>query len=202
MPADQIVAAAETYYGLVEAGVGLIPAGGGCKELTLRVSQSMTHPDADMQPYMNQIFETIAMAKVSSSGHDAKRMGLMRPTDRIIANQDHLIYEAKKAVLGLAGGGYEPSREEKIRVVGAEGKAIMQLGAYAMKQGGYISDHDLLIANKLAHVLAGGDAPSGSMVSAQYMLDLEREAFLSLVGEPKTQQRMQHILSKGKALRN
>ncbi|MEX2462608.1 MAG: 3-hydroxyacyl-CoA dehydrogenase NAD-binding domain-containing protein [Paenibacillaceae bacterium] len=202
MSADQIVTAAETYYGLVETGVGLIPAGGGCKELTLRVSQSMTHPDADMQPYMNQIFETIAMAKVSSSGHDAKKMELMRATDRIIANQDHLIYEAKKVVLGLARGGYEPSREEKIRVVGAEGKAIMQLGAYAMKQGGYISDHDLLIAYKLAHVLAGGDAPSGSMVSAQYMLDLEREAFLSLVGEPKTQQRMQHILSKGKALRN
>jgi 3-hydroxyacyl-CoA dehydrogenase len=202
MPADQIVAAAETYYGLVEAGVGLIPAGGGCKELTLRVSQNMAHPDADMQPYINQIFETIAMAKVSSSGHDAKKMGLMRPTDRIIANQDHLIHEAKKAVLGLAGAGYEPSREEKIRVVGSEGKAIMQLGAYAMKQGGYISDHDLLIASKLAHVLAGGDAPAGSLVSAQYMLDLEREAFLSLVGEPKTQQRMQHILSKGKALRN
>jgi 3-hydroxyacyl-CoA dehydrogenase len=202
MPADQIVAAAETYYGMVEVGVGLIPAGGGCKELTLRVSRNMTHLDADMQPYMNQIFETIAMAKVSSSGHDAKKMGLMRPTDRIIANQDQLIYEAKKAVLGLARGGYEPSREEKIRVVGSEGKAIMQLGAYAMKQGGYISDHDLLIANKLAHVLAGGDAPSGSMVSTQYMLDLEREAFLSLLGEPKTQQRMQHILSKGKALRN
>jgi len=102
----------------------------------------------------------------------------------------------------MAKAGYEPIREEKIRIVGAEGKAILRLGAYSMKQSGYISDHDLLIANKLAHVLAGGDLPAGSYVSEQYMLDLEREAFLSLCGEPKTQQRMQHMLAKGKPLRN
>ncbi len=202
MPADRIVAAAETYFGLVEAGVGLIPAGGGCKELALRTSQRVTHPDADMQPYINQAFETIGMAKVSTSGHDALKLGLFKPTDRIVVNQEHLIYEAKRSVLGLARGGYEPIREEKIRVVGAEGKAVLQLGAYGMKQGGYISDHDLKIANKLAHVLAGGDVPAGSLVTEQYMLDLEREAFLSLCGEPKTQARMQHMLAKGKALRN
>lgn len=202
LPADRIVAAAETYFGLVEVGVGLIPAGGGCKELALRVSRAVRHPDADLQPYLNQAFETVGMAKVSTSGHDAKRLGLLSPNDRIIVNQDHLIHEAKQAVLRMARDGYEPVPEEKIRVAGAEGKAVLQLGAYTMRQGGYISDHDVKIAGKLAHVLAGGDVPAGSLVTEQYLLDLEREAFLSLCGEPKTQQRMQHMLSKGKALRN
>ncbi|AJS57620.1 3-hydroxyacyl-CoA dehydrogenase/enoyl-CoA hydratase family protein [Paenibacillus sp. IHBB 10380] len=202
MPADQVIAGAETYYGLVEVGVGLIPAGGGCKELTMRVSQRVGHPEADLQPYINQIFETVGMAKVSTSGHDAKKLGYLRPTDRIIANQDHLIYEAKQAVLRMSKAGYEPIPEEKIRVAGSEGKAVLQLGAMGMRESGYISDHDLLIAKKLAHVLAGGNMPTGTLVSEQYMLDLEREAFLSLCGESKTQQRMQHMLTKGKALRN
>ncbi|MCP3772689.1 3-hydroxyacyl-CoA dehydrogenase NAD-binding domain-containing protein [Paenibacillus sp. MZ04-78.2] len=202
MPADQIVAAAETYFGLVEVGVGLIPAGGGCKEMALRASQHTAHPDADLQPYLNQAFETIGTAKVSASGHDAFKLGLFKPTDRVVINQDHLIHEAKQSVLRMAKAGYEPIREEKIRVAGAEGKAVMQLGAYSMRQSGYISDHDVKIANKLAHVLAGGDVPAGSLVTEQYMLDLEREAFLSLCGEQKTQQRIQHMLSKGKALRN
>lgn len=202
MPADQVIAGAETYYGLVEVGVGLIPAGGGCKELAMRVSQRVGHPEAELQPYLNQVFETVGMAKVSTSGHDAKKLGYLRSTDRIIANQDHLIYEAKQAVLRMSRDGYEPIPEEKIRVVGSEGKAVLQLGAIGMRESGYISDHDLLIAKKLAHVLAGGDLPAGSLVSEQYMLDLEREAFLSLCGEMKTQQRMQHMLTKGKALRN
>lgn len=202
MPADQVIAGAETYYGLVEVGVGLIPAGGGCKELTMRVSQRVGHPEADLQPYINQIFETVGMAKVSTSGHDAKKLGYLRPTDRIIANQDHLIYEAKQAVLRMSKAGYEPIPEEKIRVAGSEGKAVLQLGAMGMRESGYISDHDLLIAKKLAHVLAGGNMAAGTLVSEQYMLDLEREAFLSLCGELKTQQRMQHMLTKGKALRN
>ncbi|UFT99262.1 3-hydroxyacyl-CoA dehydrogenase NAD-binding domain-containing protein [Radiobacillus kanasensis] len=202
MPADQVVAAAETYYGLVEVGVGLIPAGGGCKELTLRLSQSVTNREADLQPYVNQIFENVGMAKVSTSAADAKKLGYMRQTDTFITNQDHLIYEAKKAALQLVQNGYTPKPEEKIRVVGRDGKAVMQLGAHQMKLGGLVSDHDYLIANKLAHVLAGGDVPAGTLVTEQYMLDLEREAFLSLCGEPKTQQRMQYMLSKGKPLRN
>lgn len=202
MPADQVIASAETYYGLVEAGVGLIPAGGGCKELTLRASQQLRHPDSDLQPIMNGIFETVGMAKVSTSGYDAKRLGYLRASDRVLTNQDHLIYVAKQAVLRMAKAGYEPIAEEKIRVVGAEGKAVMKLGAIGMRQSGYISDHDLKIAGKLAHVLAGGDVPAGTLVTEQYMLDLEREAFLSLCGEPKTQQRMHHMLSKGKPLRN
>lgn len=219
LPADQVVASAETYYGLVEVGVGLIPAGGGCKEFALRASQAAAAAvgaagsgaagagavgaaDVDVQPYLNRTFETIGMAKVSTSGHDAKKLGYLRPSDRIVLNQDRLIHEAKQAVLGMVRAGYEPIPEEKIRVAGAEGKAVLTLGAIAMREGGYISDHDLKIAKKLAHVLAGGDLPAGTLVSEQYMLDLEREAFLSLCGEPKTQQRMQHMLAKGKALRN
>ena len=203
LPADRIVASAETYFGLVETGVGLIPAGGGCKEMALRVSRlAAAHPDLDWQPELNRVFETIGTAKVSTSGHDAFRLGLFRPTDSVVVNRDFQIHEAKQAVLRLAQEGYVPPREEKIRVAGAAGKAVLQLGAYHMRQGGYISDHDLKIAGKLAHVLAGGDVPAGSLVTEQYLLDLEREAFLSLCGEPKTQQRMQHMLAKGKSLRN
>lgn len=202
LPADQVIATAETYYGLVEVGVGLIPAGGGCKELTLRASQQAHLPDADLQPYINRLFETIGTAKVSTSGHDAKRLGYLRPSDRVVVNPDYTIYEAKQAVLRLATSDYEPTKASKLRVVGSEGKAMLQLGAISMKESGYISDHDLLIAKKLAHVLAGGDVPAGSLVSEQYMLDLEREAFLSLCGEPKTRQRMKHMLTKGKPLRN
>jgi len=202
LPADQVIASAETYYGLVEVGVGLIPAGGGCKEFALRIGRQARHPEADLQPYLNRAFETIGLAKVSSSGHDAKRLGYLRETDRVLTNQDHLIHEAKQAVLGMAQAGYEPIREERIRVAGAEGKAVLQLGAIGMRESGYISEHDLKIAKKLAHVLAGGDVPAGTLVSEQYLLDLEREAFLSLCGEPKTQQRMQHMLTKGKPLRN
>ncbi|NWL86750.1 3-hydroxyacyl-CoA dehydrogenase [Paenibacillus sp. 79R4] len=202
LPADQVIAAAETYYGLVEVGVGLIPAGGGCKELTLRASMQAHLPEADLQPYINRLFETIGMAKVSTSGHDAKRLGYLRASDRVVVNPDYAIYEAKQAVLRLAGSGYEPMQESKLRVVGAEGKAVLQLGAIGMRESGYISDHDLLIAKKLAHVLSGGDVPAGTWVSERYMLDLEREAFLSLCGEVKTRQRMKHMLTTGKPLRN
>ncbi|MEW9698770.1 3-hydroxyacyl-CoA dehydrogenase/enoyl-CoA hydratase family protein [Paenibacillus sp. SI8] len=202
MPADQILYASETYFGLVEVGVGLIPAGGGCKELTLRASQHIQDPEVDLQPFMNSVFETIAMAKVSTSGHDTKRLGYMRAQDTVVMNPDHRIFEAKQAVLRWEQAGYTPQPQEKLRVVGENGKAVMQIAAYTMRQGGYISDHDHLIANKLAHVLAGGNVPAGTLVTQQYMLDLEREAFLSLCGEPKTQQRMQYMLSQGKPLRN
>ncbi|TXK85442.1 3-hydroxyacyl-CoA dehydrogenase/enoyl-CoA hydratase family protein [Paenibacillus sp. N3.4] len=202
MPADQIVFAAETYFGLVEVGVGLIPAGGGCKELALRASDHIQDAAVDLQPWINAIFETVAMAKVSTSGHDAKRLGYMRAADSVIMNPDHRIYEAKQAVLRLDAVGKKPQTDGKIRVVGENGKAVMQIAAYSMRQGGYISEHDHKIANKLAHVLAGGNVPADSWVTEQYMLDLEREAFLSLCGELKTQQRMQYMLAKGKALRN
>jgi len=200
--ADRIIAAPETYFGLVEVGVGVIPGGGGCKEYALRASREARIPEADLQPYLSKVFEMIGMAKVSTSGHDALRLGYFQPTDRVAASQDVLIYQAKQEVLRLAAAGYEPPRPEKFRVAGAEGKAIMQLGAIGLKDSNMISDHDLKIAKKLAHVLAGGDVPAGTLVTEQYLLDLEREAFLSLCGEKKTQQRMQHMLSTGKPLRN
>ncbi|MFC5453030.1 3-hydroxyacyl-CoA dehydrogenase/enoyl-CoA hydratase family protein [Paenibacillus aestuarii] len=202
LPADQILFAAETYFGLVEVGVGLIPAGGGCKELALRASQHIADPEVDLQPFINHAFETIAMAKVSTSGHDTKRLGFMRAQDGVVINPDHRVYEAKQAVLRMDQAGYTPRPQEKFRVVGENGKAVMQIAAYTMRQGGYISDHDVLIANKLAHILSGGNLPAGTLVTEQYLLDLELEAFLSLCGEPKTQQRMQYMLSKGKPLRN
>jgi len=201
LPADAVLFASETYFGLVETGVGLIPAGGGCKELALRIS-SAAAPDADLQPAINAAFETIALAKVSTSGANAADLGYMRGADRVVMNDDHRIYEAKRMVLAMDEAGYAPQRQEKIRVVGRDGAAVLRMGAYGMRRGGYISDHDLRIASKLAHVLAGGDAPAGALVGEQYFLDLEREAFLSLTGEPKTQARMQHMLAKGKPLRN
>lgn len=202
MPADQIVAHAETYYGLVEVGVGLIPAGGGCKEIALRASLANPNPEVDLQPHINQMFMNVGTAKVSTSAQDARRLGYFRSHDRVIANQEHLVFEAKQSALALVRSGYERPQENKIRVIGADGKAVLKLGAQDMRYAGYISDHDLKIAGKLAHIMAGGDLPAGTMVTEQYMLDLEREAFLSLLGEPKTQQRIQHMLSKGKALRN
>lgn len=200
--ADRIIAAPETYFGLVEVGVGLIPGGGGCKEYALRVSRQVRVPEADLQPYLNKVFEMIGMAKVSTSGHDALKLGYFQPADRVAASQDRLIYEAKQEVLRMAAAGYEAPREEKFPVAGAEGKAVMQLGAIGLKNSNMITGHDLQIAKKLAHVLAGGDLPAGTLVTERYLLDLEREAFLSLCGEPKTRQRMQHMLKTGKPLRN
>ncbi|WP_068774724.1 3-hydroxyacyl-CoA dehydrogenase/enoyl-CoA hydratase family protein [Paenibacillus sp. FJAT-26967] len=203
LPADRVIFSPETYYGLVEVGVGLIPAGGGCKEMALRTSRiAAGNPDIDLQPFINQYFETIGMAKVSTSGFDTKRIGYMGPHDSVVLSSDHRIFAAKEAVLAMDREGYVLPQEERIRVVGDTGKAVLQVASYSMQLGGYISEHDHLIAGKLAHVLAGGDVPAGTLVSEQYMLDLEREAFLSLCGEPKTQQRMQHMLTKGKPLRN
>ena len=202
LPADVILFASETYFGLVETAVGLIPAGGGCKELALRIASGAASPEADLQPQVNAAFETVALAKTSTSGANARDLGYMRAVDRVVMNDDHRIYEAKRAVLAMDEAGYAPQRPERVRVVGRDGAAVLRMGAFGMRAGGYISDHDLLIAGKLAHVLAGGDAPAGALVSEQYLLDLEREAFLSLVGEPKTQARMQHMLAKGKPLRN
>lgn len=202
LPADRIIFSAETYFGLVETGVGLIPAGGGCKELALMTSNRHPDKESDLQPEINKIFEMVAMAKASTSGHEAIRMGYGRSGDTVVMNQDYRIYEAKQAVLEMDRAGYVPPQPGKARVVGRDGRAVLQMGAIDMKRSGYISDHDLLIAKKLAHILTGGDVPAGTVVSEQHLLDLEREAFLSLLGEVKTQQRMQHMLAKGKPLRN
>jgi 3-hydroxyacyl-CoA dehydrogenase/enoyl-CoA hydratase/carnithine racemase len=207
LPADQILFAPETYFGLVETGVGLIPAGGGCKEAALLAAEraivpGSTRQAADVQPYLSALFETIALARTSTSGHEAGRLGLMRPQDRVLLRQESRIAEAKRAVLELDRAGYAPRGEGRIRVAGREGKALLQVAVQAMRLSGQISKHDALIAGKLAHVMAGGDVSPGSVVSEQYLLDLECEAFLSLCGERKTQERMSHMLATGKPLRN
>ncbi|MBX6396185.1 MAG: enoyl-CoA hydratase/isomerase family protein, partial [Alicyclobacillaceae bacterium] len=201
--ASRVQASAETYMGLVEVGVGVIPGGGGTKELLLRNLEGVPEgAQVDLQPLVNRAFETIAMAKVSTSAAEAQELGYLRPSDRISINADTLLYDAKQAVLQLAEAGYRPPVPRKIPVVGEAGYATMTIGAYTMRMAGYISEHDEKIAKKLAYVLAGGRVPRGTLVSEQYLLDLEREAFLSLVGEPKTQERMAYMLQHNKPLRN
>ncbi|WP_088006506.1 3-hydroxyacyl-CoA dehydrogenase/enoyl-CoA hydratase family protein [Indiicoccus explosivorum] len=203
LPAAHIQASMETYMGLVEAGVGLIPGGGGNKELYAKHLKGL--PNNVLVDYTNvamKVFESIATAKVSTSAEEARETNFLNFTDGISANSDHLIYDAKQAAIGLAEGGYKAPAREKIPVPGEPGYAALLLGAQGMLESGYISEHDLKIARKLAYVLAGGKLPYGTEVDEQYLLDLEREAFLSLVAEPKSQQRMQHMLLKGKPLRN
>jgi len=204
LSSDRIRAAAETYMGLVEVGVGLIPAGGGTKEMLLRFTEGIPPGvTADLFPLVRQGFETVATAKVSTSGKEAKKLGYMRPTDRITVNRDHLIWSAKETVLSLLREGYEPPQLRKnIKVLGEKGYALLQVGLFYMKEGGFISEHDEHVAKKLAHVFSGGDLPPGSEVTEQYLLDLEREAFLSLCGEPRTQQRIEYMLKTGRPLRN
>ncbi|HEX7063539.1 MAG TPA: enoyl-CoA hydratase/isomerase family protein, partial [Bacillales bacterium] len=203
LPADAIQASAETYMGFVEPGVGLIPGGGGNKELLLRYTEKLpAGANIDLSNVTNRVFELIATATVSTSAEEARKYGFLRNSDGISVNADHLLHDAKQRVLQMAEAGYTPPKRVKIPVVGESGYAAMVMGAEGMRSSGYASDHDLKIAKKLAHVLAGGRVPYGTAVDEQYLLDLEREAFLSLLGEPKTQQRMQHMLMKGKPLRN
>jgi 3-hydroxyacyl-CoA dehydrogenase len=189
MHATRVQAAAETYMGLVEVGVGLIPGGGGTKELIARLKDP------------RKCFETIGMAKVSSSADDAKALGLLARDAGISMNTERLIADAKELALSLVPG-FTPAQPKPIKVGGAPVKAMMKIGLWTMRQGGYISDHDVEVGKKLAHILSGGDLSGDSEVSEQYLLDLEREAFLSLCGNPKTQERMQHMLKTGKPLRN
>ncbi|MEL7001098.1 MAG: 3-hydroxyacyl-CoA dehydrogenase NAD-binding domain-containing protein [Bacteroidota bacterium] len=202
MHGDQVQAAAETYIGLVEVGVGLIPGGGGTKELTKRVSDGVETGDVILNALQNS-FMNIATAKVATSGEEARDMGILRSQDRISVNGDRLIADAKAAVLELAEAGYtKPVQATNIKVQGKTGMALFMAGVSGMKMGNYISDHDLKIANKIAYVMCGGDLSYPQEVSEQYLLDLEREAFLSLTGEKKTLERIQAILKGGKPLRN
>ena len=200
----KIRAAAETYIGLPEVGVGLIPAGGGCKEMLLRSMEGIpAEVEVDLLPFFRHAFETIAFGKVSTSAKDGQRLGYLRPTDRFTMNQDRLIYEAKQAALAMVAEGYAASRpRDDVKVLGERAIAAAETQLYNMKSGSYISDHDELIARKLAGVLAGGRVTPGTIVTEQYLMNLEREAFLSLCGERKSQERMQHMLRTGKPLRN
>ncbi|MDA0206009.1 MAG: 3-hydroxyacyl-CoA dehydrogenase/enoyl-CoA hydratase family protein [Acidobacteria bacterium] len=198
---DQVQAAAETYVGLVEVGAGLIPAAGGCTE-TLRRYTNPLGADGDLEGATRSVYEMIGTAKVSNSGAEAKEMRYLTQADGVTMNLDRLLADAKQAALGLATAGYEPFEETDVLVGGKGVKASMELGVWMMKQGGYASDHDVLIGQRLAHVLAGGELTSPSMVSVDYMLGLEIEAFLSLAGEEKTQQRIESLLKTGRPLRN
>ncbi|PKR78064.1 3-hydroxyacyl-CoA dehydrogenase [Halalkalibacillus sediminis] len=203
LPAHSIQASQESYMGLVEVGVGLIPGGGGNKEYYLKQLKGIPEGQGfDLQKITNDVFEKIAMAKVSTSAMEAKENGLLDSHDAISVNGDHLIHDAKQQVLSLSQAGFQAPKREKVPVVGESGYATMLLGAQGLAHGGYVSEHDMKIADKLAFVLAGGRLNYGTKVDEQYLLDIEREAFLSLVGEPKTQERMQHMLMKGKPLRN
>jgi 3-hydroxyacyl-CoA dehydrogenase len=203
LPAAHIQATTETYMGLVEPGVGLIPGGGGNVGLYTKHLKGLPNGvEVDYQNIANKVFETIAMAKVSTSADEARDNNFLNFADGISVNADHQLYDAKQVALSLFENGYQSPKREKVPVTGDSGYATLLLGAEAMFLSGYISEHDLKIAKKLAFVLAGGKVPFGTLVDEQYLLDLEREAFLSLVAEPKSQQRMQHMLVKGKPLRN
>lgn len=200
--ADKIQAHAETYIGLVEVGVGLIPGGGGTKELTVRVADSYELGDIEFNRLQNA-FMNIAMAKVSTSAYEAKDMDIIRESDEITINRNRLIADAKRSAIELAEAGYtQPKHRTDIKVQGKTALANFKAGIHGMRIGNYISDHDKKIAEKIAYVMSGGDLSYPQQVSEQYLLDLEREAFLSLCGERKTLERIQSILNTGKPLRN
>ena len=203
--ADRVRAAAETYIGLVEVGVGIIPAGGGTKELLLRALDSIPRnvDDADPFPFVKRAVETIALAKVATSAKEARQLGFLSEDDSTSMNGDRLIADAKKEVLALAASGYvQPQPRTDILALGNPALATLKLGIHQMKRGGYISEHDAVIGEKLARILTGGDLNHQTRVSEQYLLDLEREAFLSLAGMRKTQERLAAMLKTGKPLRN
>lgn len=203
MHADKVVAHAETYMGLVEFGVGLIPGGGGTKEFALRLSDELNEGDVELNKFRDR-FLTIGQAKVSTSAQEAFDLGyLQHGKDRVVLSRPRLLAEAKAACVEMANEGYtQPAKRKDIKVLGKQALGLAYLGANSMLSGNYISEHDAKISQKLAYVLSGGDLSAPTLVSEQYLLDLEREAFLSLCGEKKTLERLQSILTGGKILRN
>ncbi len=201
--ADKVIAAAETYTGLVEAGIGVIPGGGGTKEFVLRAADEMHNGEPETITLQNR-FLTIATAKVGTSAHEAFELGIYRQgTDEICMNTARRIAEARKAVIDLYDNGYVmPVQRSDIKVLGQGALGAMYAGINGMWRGKYATDHDVVVAKKLAYVMCGGDLSEQTLVSEQYLLDLEREAFLSLTGEKKTLERIQSILKTGKPLRN
>ena len=201
--ADKVCAAAETYIGLVELGVGLIPGGGGTKEFVLRASDEL-HEDEPETNTLKKRFLDIATAKVATSAHEAFDMGILRKgIDELVMNSNRRITEAKKSVLEIYDAGYvTPTQRTDIKVLGRLGLGALLAGINGMWRGGYATDHDALIARKLAYVMCGGDLSEMTLVTEQYLLDLERETFLSLCGERKTLERIQSVLKSGKPIRN
>jgi 3-hydroxyacyl-CoA dehydrogenase len=209
--AARIQAAAEAYIGLVEAGVGLIPGGGGSKEMLIRANeQAAGGEDLDLFHALKPVFESIAMAKVGTSAEECRELGYLRREDGVSMNRDRLVADAKEAALALVRGAYKPlaaswqegAQTTQIKVLGEHFLAAAKLAIHMMLRGGYASEYDAHVGRKLANILAGGPLTSPQLVSEQYVLDLEREAFVSLCGEKKTQERIAHTLKTGKPLRN
>ncbi|MBT8254443.1 MAG: enoyl-CoA hydratase/isomerase family protein, partial [Bacteroidia bacterium] len=203
MHADKVVAAAETYIGLVEFGVGVIPGGGGSKEMTLRASDTFHKNDVELN-VLQEYFLAIGMAKVATSAYEAFDFGvLQKGKDIVVVNKDRQLAMAKSYAKLLSEQGYtKPIQRSDIKVLGKQALGMFLVGTDSMEAGKYISEHDKKIANKLAYVMAGGDLSEPTLVSERYLLDLEREAFLSLCTERKTLERIQHMLKTGKPLRN
>ena len=203
MGADAVRAHAETYIGLVEVGVGLVPAGGGMLSLLERVSaQWPDDPSFDVMPFLREVLMNVAMAKVAVGAEDAKRLRMFRASDGITLNRDLLLHDAKQTVLGMSRAGYRAPKPMAFRLPGPSGAATFRWFAETMRQGKQITDHDYTIVGKLAWILCGGETSPRVKVSQQHILDLEREAFMSLCGEPKTKARIEHMLKNKKPLRN
>jgi 3-hydroxyacyl-CoA dehydrogenase len=199
---DAVNALAETYMGLVEIGVGLLPAGGGTKELALRAVRAAEAGEADPSSFVFKAFSTIAMGKVSTSAAEAVQLGFLRPGDSITLGADRLIHDAKQKVLALAVN-YRPSAPAlDIRAPGRSMGASLGSQLWNMRMGGFITEYEEKLGRTIAGVITGGDVAAGTVVTEQWFLDLEREAFLRLCGEKKTIERIQHMLKKGKPLRN
>lgn len=203
MHASRVVAHVELYAGLVEVGAGVIPAGGGTKEMLRRLlNPPLRTENAQALPYLQRIFEQVGMARVSTSAEEALHMGLLGPADCLVMNRDHLLMQAKAEVLHLASAAYHPPLPESIYAAGRDALAALRVGIFQFRQAGQITPYEAHIAEKLAFVMTGGEISRPAWVSEQYILDLEREAFLSLCGEEKTRQRMWSILQTGKPVRN
>ncbi len=201
MHCDRAVATLETYIGLVEAGVGLLPAGGGCKEFALRSAKNAL--EGDPFPQLKLYFQTVAMAEMAKSGEQAKQLGFLRAADQVVMHRFELLHVAKAQALALAEAGYRPPlRARQIQVAGNTGIATIQSLLVNMREGGFISEHDHLIGEKIAHVMCGGDLTPGSLVDEDWLLELERVGFLELLATEKTQARVEHTMKTGKPLRN
>ncbi len=198
---NRIHAAAESYIGLVEVGAGLLPAGGGCLRLYRRHVLALADPQ-DPYPVLRKVFETIGMAKASASAEEARELGFLDRADSWSMNGDHRVTAAKATALALARSGYAPSPPAPLPVMGRGGTAVIESALHNMLEGRFISEHDRKIGGEIARVLSGGDVAGPTTVSEQHILDLERESFLRLCGEPKTHERIEALLKTGKPLRN
>jgi 3-hydroxyacyl-CoA dehydrogenase len=202
--ADRVVAALETYIGLVEVGVGIVPAGGGCKELLRRIVAPAMRaaPDAPALPFVQRVFETIGLAKVATSAVEARELGFLEEHDVVVLDADHQLAAAKREVLDLADSYVPPAREASVYAAGLPVLAALEMGVQTLQWAGQASEHDGVVARHLARVLCGGELSLGQWVTEQHILDLERDAFLALLGEPRTMERIQGFLTTGKVIRN